>query len=153
MSKARKQLNFTEMTSDDIEEIITIENSVYTHPWTQGIFHDCLKVAYDCYVLKNTQDKIVAYLIISIAANEMHILNICIHPDYQGRHLGSQLVEKCHQLALQKKTKQCFLEVRPSNKIAIKLYTNHGYQQVGIRKNYYPTLEGREDGIVMKKIL
>ena len=152
-TKLCKQLTFTEMLSADVENIIAIEEKAYSHPWTSGIFHDCIKVDYDCYVLKNTKNAIVAYLVISIAANEMHILNICVHPDYQGKHLGSQLVDKCHQLAKQKQVKRCFLEVRPSNTIAIKLYTRHGYQQVGVRRKYYPSEHGREDGIVMRKYL
>ncbi|MCK5727538.1 MAG: ribosomal protein S18-alanine N-acetyltransferase [Thiotrichaceae bacterium] len=152
MIEQSNQLSFTEMSTADINDVIFIEEQVYTHPWTRGIFHDCLKVDYDCYVLKSATQQVVAYLIIAIAVEEMHILNLCVHPDYQGKHLGSQLVEKSHRMALIQKVKQCFLEVRPSNKIAIALYSNYGYQRVGLRKNYYPSESGREDAIVMKKI-
>ncbi len=92
-------------------------------------------------------------MIQSIAADEMHILNVCIRPDRQRMNLGTLLVQHAEAIALKREVQTSFLEVRPSNIAAIRLYQKLGYGQVGVRKNYYPAEKGREDGIVMSKEL
>jgi ribosomal-protein-alanine N-acetyltransferase len=140
------------MTQTDIPQIMAIEVMAYTQPWTEGIFNDCLRVGYSCWSLKQTDtNRLLGYLIVTIAADEMHILNICIDPKKQGRKLGSTLLKQAIKLGKAMHITSCFLEVRPSNKAAMYLYLNNGFEKVGLRKNYYPNQNGREDAIVMKK--
>ncbi|MEE9351700.1 MAG: ribosomal protein S18-alanine N-acetyltransferase [Thiotrichaceae bacterium] len=141
------------MTLLDIPEIMAIEEKVQEQPWTNGIFKDCLRVGYLCWVCKENNTDLVGYLIQSIAAEEMHILNVCIRPDKQRMNLGTLLVEHAESLAIKKVAHTSFLEVRPSNIAAIRLYLKLGYEKIGVRKNYYPVEGGREDGIVMSKKL
>lgn len=147
----RFQLSF--MTPEDIPEVMQIENKVQAHPWTAGIFRDCIRVGYTCWVCRENYNTIVGYLIQSIAVEEVHILNICIDPAWQRMNLGTLLVQQAEETGQRLHAKKSFLEVRPGNTPAIRLYQKLGYRQVGIRKNYYPTKNGREDAIVMSRNL
>ena len=148
------KLQLIPMTHSDIPKVIKIELSAYAQPWTESIFHDCLRVGYSCWILKQSdQSQIIGYLILSIAADEMHILNLCIRPENQGTRLGTLLLKQAIKLGKQVHAESCFLEVRLTNTIGIRLYLNEGFERIGLRKNYYPTENGREDGVMMKKTL
>lgn len=87
----------------------------------------------------------------TVAAGESHILNICVHADYQSMGLGRCLLEHLIELALERDVNMTFLEVRPSNFAAIKLYLDLGFNEIGTRRNYYPAKVGREDALVFAK--
>ena len=140
------------MTTDDVPEILVIERSVYTHPWTEGIFNDCLRVGYNCWVLVK-ENEIKAYGLVSIAANEAHILNLCVAPDAQGQGLGKRMLYKLIQLAEDRMSDSIFLEVRETNVVALNLYEQEGFNRIGLRKNYYPAEDGKEDALVFAKAL
>ncbi|VAW58592.1 Ribosomal-protein-S18p-alanine acetyltransferase [hydrothermal vent metagenome] len=143
---------FREMGVDDIPEIMDIEKAVYTHPWTEGIFKDCMRVGYNCWVFME-QNKLLAYGLVSVAVNEAHILNICVAPQAQGKGLGKRMLYKLMQLAEERQGNSIFLEVRESNLIAQNLYDQEGFNRIGLRKNYYPAEGGREDALVFAKEL
>lgn len=147
-----EQLALRPMLASDISTVIGIELRAYPHPWTEGIFHDCLRVGYSCWVYEY-RDSIIGYLILSLVIDEMHILNICIDPDYQNQGLGKLLLREAEAISQEKSAKEVFLEVRPSNKAALLLYQDFGYNQIGLRKDYYPANNGREDAILMAKTL
>ncbi len=137
------------MFDTDIKQVQQIEQRNYQFPWSEGVFHDCFKAGYHCSVLTE-EDNILGYGITSMAAGEAHILNVSVHPDVQGQGLGRKLMEHQITQAQSKKSEAVFLEVRPSNPNAIKLYETLGFEQIGLRKDYYPAKEGREDAIIMK---
>jgi len=143
---------FRKMTPKDVPEILLIENSIYTHPWTEGIFNDCIRVGYNCWVYTE-EDKIQSYGLVSIAANEAHILNLCVAPAAQGQGLGKLMLHKLIHLAEERLSDSIFLEVRESNVVALKLYEQEGFNRIGLRKNYYPADEGKEDALVFAKAL
>lgn len=132
----------------DIKAVRKVECAAYGFPWTASIFRDCLRVGYYCCVMENPLG-LVGHGVMSYAISECHILNICIHPDYQGQGLGRNLV--LHQLDVAKLNgvRMAFLEVRLSNNIAYKLYESLGFDEVGIRKEYYPAEWGREDAMIL----
>jgi len=136
------------MEESDVLAVVAIERSAYTHPWTEGIFRDCLRVGYSCTVFEQC-GVIDAYGIMSVVAGECHILNICVRPEIQGRGVGRKVLTHLLARARQSGTEAAFLEVRPSNVAAISLYTRMGFNEVGIRRRYYPTHGGREDAIIM----
>lgn len=143
---------FREMTEGDVPAIMKIESAVYTHPWTEGIFKDCMRVGYNCWVyLRN--EKLLAYGLVSVAVNEAHILNLCVSPEVQGQGLGKRMLYKLMQLAAERQGNSIFLEVRESNVVAQKLYDQEGFNRIGLRKNYYPSTDGREDALVFAKEL
>ena len=136
------------MRQADIDAVSAIENRAYVFPWTPGIFRDCLRAGHHCWVLE-AGATLLGYGVLSAAAGEAHILNICIAPEYQGRGHGRRLLRRLVDLARWHQARQVFLEVRPSNPRAIQLYRDEGFNEIGQRPNYYPAEKGREDAIVM----
>ena len=145
-------LSLRPMTMADLSVVLSIEQQAYQFPWGYGIFEDCLKHGYSCWVYENERN-IIAYAAVMFSLDEMHLLNICVHPDYHGQRLGSRLLKTLERIGKGVKADTCFLEVRQSNFSAIRLYINAGFNEVGLRKNYYQALHGREDAIVMAKTL
>ena len=136
------------MRSNDAPAALAIEQAVYDFPWTEGIFRDCIRVGYSCWLLE--QDGVgVGYGILAPGVNEAHLLNICIHPEEQGCGMGTRLLTRMLELARWHHARSVFLEVRPSNRGAITLYKRFGFRVIGIRPDYYRCLEGREDAVVM----
>ncbi len=140
------------MAQADLTQVLEVERASYEFPWTLGIFRDCLRVGYYCYVYEGPSGP-VGHGVMSIAAGECHLLNICIHPDWQRRGLGRQLVQFLLEVARRKSVKTALLEVRVSNTIAYRLYTNLGFNEVGMRRYYYPGHGGREDAIILAREL
>ena len=138
------------MHETDLDDVLSIENDSYEFPWSRKIYEDCLTVGYSCWVAVHAQ-KTVGYGIMSSAAGEAHILNVCIREDYRREGLGRYLFNHLVQRAGELKVETVFLEVRPSNLAAYRLYEEEGFIEVGSRKNYYPAREGREDAIIMAK--
>ncbi len=140
------------MRQADVEAVVAIEQRAYPFPWTAGIFRDCLRAGHHCWVLE-AGGSIIGYGVLSAAAGEAHILNVCIDPDRQGAGLGRRLLRRLVDLARWHHAEQVFLEVRPSNPKAIALYRSEGFNEIGTRPNYYPAAKGREDAIVMAMAL
>nr|WP_221262470.1 ribosomal protein S18-alanine N-acetyltransferase [Rhodanobacter sp. ANJX3] len=136
------------MRNEDLSRVGELENASYDFPWSQGVFADCLRAGHPCWVL--CVDALVAgYGILSIGADEAHILNICIAPDYRGQGLGRHLLRRLLDIARWNGAERVFLEVRPSNPLAKSLYESLGFKEIGRRPRYYPAKNGREDAIVM----
>jgi len=142
-----KEIVFQVMTEADLDDILAIENVSHTHPWSIGIFQDCLRVGYYSPMLKSGEE-IIAYGVMSIAVEEAHIFNVCVSSEYRGKGFGLQMMEHLLKVAKEKSAKSVFLEVRPSNEVAIQLYNKIGFLEVGIRKDYYPAKKGREDALI-----
>lgn len=136
------------MQEEDLDEVIAIEESVYPFPWTRGIFHDCLLVGYSCWVYKR-DEQIIAYVVLSIAAAEAHILTLVVHPEFQGQGYARKILQHALEIARERKAESVYLEVRPTNERAISIYHKAGFNEIGIRKGYYPAEDGREDALVM----
>lgn len=140
------------MLDSDVDTVMVIEQQVYPHGWTAGIFHDCLRVRYSCWVMEQGE-RIIGYGILSAAAGEAHILNIAIDPGFQGKGLGRTFLQFLLETARHHGADTAFLEVRPTNRIALSLYESMGFNQVGLRREYYPSDKGREDAIIMARSL
>ncbi|WP_020161693.1 ribosomal protein S18-alanine N-acetyltransferase [Cycloclasticus pugetii] len=136
------------LKTNDIPKVLTIERQMYSYPWSEGIFKDCLKIGYSNWAfIKDGQ--FVGYVILSVAVGEAHILNICLDPAYQGKGLGRQFLKEVLIIAKKKNANSVFLEVRPSNTAAVQLYKTAGFKKIGKRKNYYPAADGKEDALVL----
>ncbi|MBE9515573.1 MAG: ribosomal protein S18-alanine N-acetyltransferase [Proteobacteria bacterium] len=137
------------LRSEDLKHVIQVETAAYEQPWTPAIFRDCLRVGYYCVVVE-LSGKIVGHGIMSLGVGECHLLNICIHPDFQGQSLGTALINYLLDVARWKKARIAFLEVRVSNERAHRLYQQLGFEEIGIRKNYYPNgKSAREDARIL----
>jgi len=140
--------NFRPMTEADIPFILEVENHAYVFPWSEEIFKDCLRVGYCCWLME-LEDVISAYGIVSIAAGESHVMNLCVNPEYHGMGFGRMMLDFMLDVTKKHNVDNIFLEVRPSNSQAKRLYESAGFCEVGIRKDYYPAEVGREDAIIM----
>lgn len=136
----------------DIPEILAIEQNSYQFPWSEGIIRDCLKTGYFFYSWID-QEEIIGYGVLSCAANEAHLLNLCVRSDRRGEGIGRGLLDHLLSIASRQSIDTVFLEVRASNTLAIQLYENNGFNQIGCRKDYYPAEGGREDALVFAKAL
>jgi ribosomal-protein-alanine N-acetyltransferase len=140
------------MRDADLHAVIEVERSAYEFPWTRSIFRDCLRVGYQCFVYQ-APTGLAGHGIMSVGADECHLLNICVHPDYQRQGLGRALIHFLLLLARRKRVQVALLEVRVSNVGAYKLYTQLGFDEIGVRKDYYPARSGREDAIILARDL
>jgi ribosomal-protein-alanine N-acetyltransferase len=137
------------MREADVAAVVAIETEAYEFPWTEGIFRDCLRVGYSCWVAE-TGRGLIGYAVMSLlAAGECHVLNVCVRPDHQGHGYGRVLLNHMLDLARGRGVSLALLEVRPSNAAALALYRSMGFNEVGLRRNYYPAKQGREDGLVL----
>ena len=136
------------MQEADIDAVLMNERRGYAHPWSQGIFEDCMTNGNCCWVLE-VSGCIVGHGILSVGAGEAHLLNICVNPDFQGKGYGRVLVEHLVSQARSQAAISMFLEVRASNQVAYQLYEKLGFNEVGVRENYYPAFVGREDALVL----
>ena len=141
-------LSYRPMRSRDIKSIVAIEKQVYNFPWSEGTFKDCQKIGYLCWVCDRV-DQVVGYGIVSIAAGEAHIMNIGVDPSFHRQGIGRGLMDRLMETADENRCHVALLEVRPSNDVAIQMYLNMGFSEIGMRKDYYPGKKGREDAVVL----
>jgi [ribosomal protein S18]-alanine N-acetyltransferase len=137
------------MAEEDIGAVAALEAAAYQFPWSEGIFRDCLRVGYFCRVVA-LGELVVGYGIMSMGAGEAHILNLCVRADLRNRGMGRQVLDHMLERARAAGMLEAFLEVRPSNVAAIRLYQAAGFQQIGVRRGYYQAVGGREDAAVLK---
>ncbi len=135
------------MIEGDIEAVMVVERLCYEFPWTEGIFSDSLRVGYNCWVYTHGE-RIIGHGVTSVAAGEAHLLNLCIHPEFQGQGLARRLLQRLMTRVCNGEADTLFLEVRSSNKVAIGLYESMGFNEIGRRHGYYPAQQGREDAIL-----
>ena len=140
------------MRDEDLEAVWNIERRAYDYPWSRGIFIDCLRVPYVCEILEEA-GQAVGYAVMSMGGDEAHLLNLCLDESARGRGLAAQMLEHLMERALGEGVRVIYLEVRPSNTRAIKLYRAAGFVRIGVRRNYYRAAGGREDALVLARSL
>jgi [ribosomal protein S18]-alanine N-acetyltransferase len=140
------------MRGGDVTDVVAIERASYQFPWSEGIFRDCLRVGYVCRVV-TVNRQVMAYGVMSFGAGEAHILNLCVGELYRCRGVGRRLLSALIERATSGGMAEAFLEVRPSNTAAIRLYLSLGFEQVGMRRGYYQAANGREDAAVLRRAL
>ena len=142
------QYQFRPMQLDDLDTIMAIEPQIYPYPWTRGNFSDSLSSGYSAWVLM-LNDQIIGYSLMMLVLDEAHLLNLSVAKPYQKQGLGRTLLEHMVSIAKSNQMANMFLEVRPSNISAIALYENMGFNEMAIRRKYYPAANGREDAVLM----
>jgi len=141
-----------DMQYEDLAVVSDIERRSYEFPWSHGVFRDCLLAGYQSMVLIRA-GRVVGYAILSIAAGEAHILNVCVEPEFRSMGYGERLVDELLFRARTASVRNIFLEVRPSNTTALALYRKKGFRLVANRPAYYQANAGREDAAVLVKKL
>lgn len=144
----KTQYQFRPMQMDDLDTIMAIEPQIYPYPWTRGNFSDSLSSGYSAWVLM-LNDQIIGYSLMMLVLDEAHLLNLSVAKSYQKQGLGRTLLEHMVSIARKNQMANMFLEVRPSNISAIALYENMGFNEMAVRRKYYPAANGREDAVLM----
>ena len=165
MSEGIAELSFLPMHTADLDAVLAIEAVSHSHPWTKGNFSDSLAAGHWAYCIRPQVDQSIkgsyldpavlwAYCILFPAVEELHLLNITVSPKLRKLGLASRMMAAIEGVAAQQNMPRIILEVRPSNIAAVTMYQKLGYEQIGIRKNYYPAdpqIGSREDALVMAK--
>jgi ribosomal-protein-alanine N-acetyltransferase len=132
--------------------VVAIERAGYQFPWSEAIFRDCLRVGYICRVVESAGE-LAGYGIMSVGAGEAHVLNVCIREDFRCYGLARKLLIHLLDRARASGMREAYLEVRPTNTVASRLYLSLGFEQVGVRRGYYQATVGREDACVLRRFL
>jgi ribosomal-protein-alanine N-acetyltransferase len=145
------RLNYEPMTEADIDEVLSVEEAVYPHPWSRGNFQDSLSSGYHAWVLRDQGGVMLGYFLLMAIVDEAHLLNLAVSAEMQGQGLGRFLLNQSVACARGLGMESVLLEVRPSNARALEIYRRYGFTGIGRRKGYYPAANGqREDAIVMR---
>ncbi|MDF1642678.1 MAG: ribosomal protein S18-alanine N-acetyltransferase [Pseudomonadales bacterium] len=149
ISENRDQFSIREMGPDDLEQVGSIEQVASAHPWRRSLFQSCFDGGYHCFV-GCVDSVVVGFGILSVAAKEAHLQNIAVSPDWQGAGYGRDLLGALIDLANELSARVIFLEVSVENSVALSLYLSKGFREIGIRKNYYTTADGKKDARIMR---
>ncbi len=153
-TRATEMVNFRPVSAADLDELLAIELSAYSHPWSRGNFADSLVAGHWAERLDDAAGALLGYFVALPGVQELHLLNLSVAPPWQRRGHGRTLLQRVRALGLARGDEGLWLEVRPSNLPAIGLYRQFGFDQVGLRRAYYPDADGqREDALVMKLAL
>lgn len=145
------RLNYEPMQQADIDEVLTLEQLVYSHPWSRANFVDSLASGYQAWLLRDQTGELLGYFLLMAIVDEAHLLNVAVAASQQGRGLGRFLLNQAVACARGLGMESVLLEVRPSNTRALEIYERYGFARIGLRKAYYPAAhQQREDAIVMR---
>lgn len=142
-------LSLRPLTDHQLDAVLDIERRAYAFPWSEGIFRDCLKAGYASWAVLDPAGTMVAYAVMMMAVGEAHILNLAVDPMRRRQGLGRFTLAHLLRTARAANCTIVLLEVRRSNKSALRLYQSSGFRHIGTRKNYYPGHEQREDALVL----
>lgn len=138
------------MSSADLDAVLAIEQTAYGHPWTRGNFQDSLNPLFEAQCLW-LQGELLGYFLAMRGVEEMHLLNITVAPARQGQGWGRRMLDALSISSQREGAQWLWLEVRQSNLRALQVYERYGFQQVSIRKDYYPAgRQQREHAVVMR---
>lgn len=145
------QAEIREMHPEDLEQVIRIEHEIFLFPWSTVNFSDSIRAGYHCRVLvQPNSDLVMGYGILMTGPGEAHVLTLGVGAAWQSQGLGRKMLRHLIELSRKHQAEFVLLDVRESNTGAINLYERLGFQQIAVRKGYYPAMCGREDALVMK---
>ncbi|PLR41136.1 ribosomal-protein-alanine N-acetyltransferase [Chimaeribacter californicus] len=136
------------LTPDDHPRAMQIERASHAFPWSDATFAGNQGERYLNLKIE-AGGQMAGFAITQIVLDEATLFNIAIDPVFQRRGLGRELLEALIAQLEARGILTLWLEVRASNAGAIALYEQLGFNEVSLRRNYYPTATGREDAVIM----
>lgn len=142
---------------EDIESIGAIEAASFAQPWQPSALMAELSVPESWHHIAGVpapdrkRTVVVGYIMVRFLTDEMHIMKLAVDPAWRKRGVATALLEAAQREARRRRAAVMLLEVRPSNRAAIRFYRKAGFHTIGIRPNYYP--QTGEDALVMSKRL
>ncbi|HSL69543.1 MAG TPA: ribosomal protein S18-alanine N-acetyltransferase, partial [Longimicrobiales bacterium] len=144
-------LSLRRMRVTDLPEVMQIERSCFTMPWSEATFRGLLRRSDADLVVGEAAGKVVGYAAFWAVLDQGELGNVAVAARWRRKGVGRTLVRAILARAAERGVREIFLEVRVSNHAAQKLYQRHGFAEVGRRRNYY--LEPLEDALVMRREL
>lgn len=141
-------LNIRKLLTEDLAQVLDIERQCQSYPWAEAVFRDCFRENYYLWAACHGE-RLIGFAVVTYLVDEAHLLNLCVHPRSQGQGGGRSLLRHVMARALHDGIQQIILEVRVSNCTARRLYAKEGFEVIGQRPGYYPSVDGREDAQVM----
>ncbi len=142
------RINTLNMSQTPVELLAVVEIAAHPLPMSLTMLQSCCGGRYRHWGAWDG-DQLIGFLIGEWVLDEATLINIAVMPDYQGQGVGKRLLGQFLSWAEEQFCRQVLLEVRVSNKGAIGLYQSFGFERIGVRKGYYPAVDGREDAWVM----
>ena len=150
-------ITLRDAVEEDLEGIHRIESKLYPKPWTFNFFRIMFHINEDLFINAVDNEDIIGYAVgeiekrgkVDTPRKAGHVLNIAVKSQYQGRGVGTMLLDEIENRFLSKGADIVYLEVRESNVRAQQVYKHRGYEYVRTAENYY----GDEDGFIMTKKL
>ena len=149
--KSPLRFRFRDLDPGDLDEVMAIEMASFPSPWSHKLFEEEIGRTFSDAVVavEEPGGEVAGYTICWTVGEESHLLNIAVRPDARGRGVGRALLKECLRRAARAGARRIFLEVRPSNQQAIRIYRREGFRFVGIREGYYT--DTGEDAIVFSR--
>ncbi len=141
------------MTPQDVLPVCAMEAQACMHPlhaWTEANYRSSLNTGYWCRALIDHEGLPAGVCVCLFGVGELHLLNIAVSDRWHRQGLARWMLDRIRDEAMAQGMDAVWLEVRPSNARARALYRSEGYEEISVRKNYYPAVDGREDAVVMR---
>jgi ribosomal-protein-alanine N-acetyltransferase len=138
------------MLVKDLKEVYELEVRLFPNPWPLSFFEADLRVPGTVAFVVENQGELIGYSMSTVGKEGFHITNIAIAQEHQKMGIGSRLMHMLENIALERGCSRAYLEVRITNKAAIKMYEKLGYRIAHVQKLYY--MDG-DDAYVMEKEL
>ena len=138
------------LSTAHLDAVLELERDSYDFPWSRGNFIDSLAAGY-LGLVAFEGETLVAYLVAMPGVGEMHLLNLSVAPLARRQGHAQALLDALEEACRREGLPQLWLEVREGNAAARALYRRRGFEEMGVRRGYYPALGGRrEDAVLMR---
>jgi len=138
-----------QMTEEDVAAVAVLEAENFSRPWSYDAFYKTLSDENYIVIIAKEADALLGYCVLLCTGEEADITNVCTAPATRGKGVATEMLTAIMEVGYARGVTEFFLEVRESNTPARSLYTKLGFEEIGLRKNYYE--EPREHAVLMKK--
>ncbi len=121
----------------DMPEILAIENSCFAFPWQEDDFVHSLRQRNCICVVAEHDDRVVGFYVYELHKHRLHILNIAVHPAFQGLTVGTQLIDKLKSRLSERRRSRIMIEVVESNLEAQLFFQSQGFRAVSILRDFF----------------
>lgn len=139
------------MARSDLDGVMAVEEASFPTPWSRALFEEEIGRAFSdaIVVVGGPEGTVAGYAVCWTVGEESHLLNIAVRPDVRKKGIGRSLLRECIRRSVRAGGRRIFLEVRPTNRAALRMYEREGFRFVGIRRGYYT--DTGEDAIVLAR--
>jgi [ribosomal protein S18]-alanine N-acetyltransferase len=135
------------MTEADLDQVMELEKAIFPSPWRRSFFLSDINRPQGLSVVAEEDGVILGYAV-AWGTEETHLANLAVNECERGKGVGGKLLDEVIAFARRSEANSMYLEVRVSNAIARKFYSERGFVPTYLRKGYY---ENGEDAVIMER--